>query len=146
MYVTVTRKTMAAVTAFLIVLIIVIAEFTAASQGIKDGATNKQRLDFIAALGVETDDEVIDTAKISIPLKFSDVYEGYNAVQMSAGYDLSDYKGCTVTRYTYAVKGSERVINILVYRGRIIGGDISSLELGGEMMPLKGINDGKTKA
>jgi hypothetical protein len=50
--------------------------------------------------------------------------------------DLSKYKKKTVTRYTFMVtdyKGYEGTVyaNVLVYRGRVIGGDICSADVSG---------------
>ena len=63
-------------------------------------------------------------------------------MQKSAGYDLSLYKGCQVTIYTYQINpvqnsAGESVVNLMVYNNKIIGGDISSTALGGYMLPLK---------
>lgn len=79
---------------------------------------------------------------VNIPEKFYDVYENYNALQQLANYDLSLYKGCEVTIYTYTINPpsdytGECVANLMVYNDRIIGGDISATALGGFMLPLK---------
>ena len=57
-------------------------------------------------------------------------------------YDLSNYKGCEVVIYTYNINAptgysGECVINIIVYNNRVIGGDVSSVALGGFMLPIK---------
>lgn len=83
-------------------------------------------------------DENCEEAKeIIIPTKFSDVYEEYNSLQRDAGFDLSAYMGCKVKRYTYKITDSENRVDLLVFDGRVIGGDIISYELGGEIKPLK---------
>lgn len=93
------------------------------------------------SLGLEVAEESASTRCIYIPQRFSDVYENYNELQNSAGYDLSAFKGCEVTVYTYEIKTPEGysgdcVVNLMVYRDRIIGGDISSSQLDGFMLPL----------
>ena len=60
----------------------------------------------------------------------------YNNLQKMQGLDLSKYKRKNVTRYTYKIKnydGYEGTVyaNLLVYRNRIIGGDICSADVNG---------------
>lgn len=83
-----------------------------------------------------------EKSEITIPSKFGDVYNGYNELQKRQGFDLSKYRGKTVTQYTYRVlrhpSGSQNVyIHLLVSNNKIIGGDISSTELDGFMEPFK---------
>ena len=64
------------------------------------------------------------------------MYENYNQVQKAQGCDLSKYGGKKCKRYTYVVKNypdhPENVrANLLVYKNKLIGGDICSLELDG---------------
>ena len=100
--------------------------------------TNEQRVAFLAAFGweVEADpDEVVD---VKIPKEFDEVYESYNAVQQTQGCDLKKYAGKRCKRYTYVVTNypgqADNVrANLLVAGGKIIGGDVCSLELNGFM-------------
>lgn len=82
--------------------------------------------------------------EVLVPAVFDQIYESYNDIQKAQGFDISRYKGETVTKYTYLVKNypQERdgvAANLLVYQGRIIGADLCSLELGGF---LKGAKSG----
>lgn len=83
--------------------------------------------------------------EVLIPGKFDQIYESYNDIQKGQGFDISRYRGETVTKYTYLVKNypgePEGVAaNLLVHQGRIIGADLCSLELGGF---LKGVEKQK---
>lgn len=74
--------------------------------------------------------------EVLIPAKFDQIYESYNDIQKAQGFDISRYKGETVTKYTYLVKNYPGepdgvAANLLVYDGRLIGADLCSLELGG---------------
>lgn len=75
----------------------------------------------------------------TIPNEFDLVYNNYNDMQKEAGYDLFPYRGKECEMYTYEIYnhpfGNARA-NIIVYRGEVIGGDISSVELSGFMTPL----------
>ena len=64
---------------------------------------------------------------------FNDVYKNYNEIQTSQGFNLEDYKGKKATLYSYKInnyKGHEKdefiYADILVYNGKIIGGDVCS--------------------
>ena len=116
-------------------------EISAVSNAEINAKTNADRLLFIKNLKctVKSNEPVRKT--VHIPEVFYDVYNEYNTLQQSAGYDLSLYKGCEVTIYTYGINpplgyDGECVVNLIVYKDKIIGGDISSMALGGFMLPL----------
>lgn len=81
---------------------------------------------------------------VLIPEEFSDVYENYNSLQKKQGFDLYPYRGKRAEVYTYIIVtvDGERVKNteahVMVCDGRIIGGDVASTELGGEMNGIRG--------
>lgn len=102
------------------------------------GKTTSERVAFLKQFGweVDTSDETVkDTV---IPSVFDNVYEAYNSIQLSQGFDLSEYKGKAVKLYNIKVnnypKNSEYVYaTLIVLDGVIIGGDIHSTELNGFM-------------
>lgn len=116
-------------------------EVFAAGNKTENAKTNAERLTFIKNSGHTVLSDEPTVKAVSIPEVFNDVYENYNALQRSVGYDLSLYKGCEVTLYTYKINPpksytDECVINMIVYNDRVIGGDVSSTALGGFMLPL----------
>ncbi|MBR5922820.1 MAG: DUF4830 domain-containing protein [Clostridia bacterium] len=142
-YFTVTRKSLAAVFLLLLTVIIVSGQFYAAANPRKTARTNAQRVSYIKSLGLIPDENAMESKTVTLPSEFSAVYKNYNELQKQAGYDLTAYKGVKVTVYTYPVGkirkdcNDDYYINLMVYRGRIIGGDISSRNIYGEMLPLK---------
>lgn len=104
-------------------------------------SNNKERLEFISQFGWEVNTEPEEVAEIIIPQEFDDVYNNYNELQLQQSCDLTDYAGKRVKRWTYVIKNypgytEEETcvrINILVYDGMVIGGDVSSTELSGFM-------------
>lgn len=90
--------------------------------------------------GVETEDYPIERVLVTIPGEFDDVYENYNALQREAGFDLKRYSGKTVWRYSFRVTnmGTTQEIraNLLLYKNKVIGGDVMSTSIGGFMVPL----------
>ena len=67
---------------------------------------------------------------------FDKVFAAYNEIQRAQGLDLSKYKKKELTRYTFEVTNyadHEGTVyaNVLVYRNKVVGGDICSAELSG---------------
>ena len=142
-YITVTRKGLAAAFLLLLAVIIVSGRFYAAANPQINAKTNAQRVSFIKSLGLVPDENGAESKTVTVPAVFSAVYENYNLLQKEAGYDLSAYRGAKITLYTYPVGkirkdcNDDYYINLMVYKGRVIGGDISSRNIDGEMLPLK---------
>ncbi len=91
---------------------------------------------FLAQFGWVVDAGSVEKREVTIPAEFDKVFAGYNEMQKSQGLDLSKYKKKTVTRYTFTVtnyEGYEGTVyaNVLVYRNRVIGGDICSADVNG---------------
>lgn len=94
--------------------------------GISCSSTD-ERVDYINSFGYKTDTKE-SSKQVFIPLRFNDVYNKYNEIQKSQGFDLEKYKGKTVTLYTYNIinyKDNDNVIaDLLVYDGKLIGADL----------------------
>jgi len=100
--------------------------------------TNEQRVAFARAFGWEIAEDPAEVLEVIVPKEFDEVYEQYNALQKKQGCDLSKQAGKRVKRYSYVVTnypqaGGEVRLNILVYKDKVIGGDVCSLELDGFM-------------
>lgn len=111
--------------------------------------TNEDRLELLTSLGWEVGITPLECCEVTIPSEFSDVYANYNNLQKEQGLDLAQYKGETVTRYTYRVtnhpSGEDSVrATLLVRKDRLIAGDVSSPKLDGFMQTLVGMTDAST--
>ncbi len=93
-------------------------------------------LDFLDSLNAECENETPEIAEINIPEGFGRVYEDYNLLQKEAGFDLTPLRGQTVMRYSFHLKGEDLIANILIFEGKIIGGDIANISVHGKMLPL----------
>ena len=98
----------------------------------------KKRVAFLNSYNWQVDADSEQNKKITIPTEFDNVYTAYNNIQKAQGFDLYDYKGKVVTLYTLKINNypndSKHVFaSILVYKNKIIGGDIHSTELSGFM-------------
>ena len=137
----------------LITLIAFVPTYTVTGQTPNDTAaasynydkikTESDVVDFLSQFGWVVEAAPIETKEVTIPSEFDKVFVGYNDIQKQQGLDLSKYKTKEVTRYTYKVTNypdsDETVLaNILVYRGRVIGGDICSANADGFVLSLDG--------
>lgn len=69
--------------------------------------------------------------EVYVPVKFNDVYEQYNELQKLQGLDLEPYRGEKCRLYMYSlsdfdIDGKQGIMSVIVYRGKVIGGDISN--------------------
>lgn len=97
-------------------------------------------LDFISSFGWEVINEPDDVREVIIPVEFDDVYKNYNEIQISQGYDLEKYAGERVKKWSFTITNYPEYeecdyikINILVFEGKVIGGDVCSVKLDGFM-------------
>lgn len=95
--------------------------------------TDEDRLKLLTDLGWKTTGEVVEEECFTLPETFDRVLLGYNEIQKDQGLDLTRYRKKKVTRYTYEITNypdyEGRVYaNLIVWRGRVIAGDISSAD------------------
>lgn len=105
-----------------------------------------ERAKFLLSYGWEVSTVPLEVVQVTIPKEFNEVYEKYNQLQISQGFDLTQYKGKSVTRYSYSIvnypDGIENVrANVLVYKNKVIGGDICTLDIHGFMHSFEGSRD-----
>ena len=98
--------------------------------------TNDDRIEFLAQFGWRVNENPVEEGEVTIPERFDKVFTGYNEIQRRQGLDLSKYKGKSVMRYTYEITNYEGesgkvYANIIVYRNKVIGGDVCSANVGG---------------
>ena len=101
------------------------------------GGTEAERRAFLERFGWELQEEC-RRKDLTIPMKFDIVYENYNRIQRDQGFDLRKYAGKEVQRFQYVVTNYPNYpegirANLLVFNGKIIGGDLCSFEFGGFM-------------
>lgn len=111
------------------------------SLSVNNSASNTAEiLEFISNFGWEINPEPDEIREIIIPTEFDEVYNNYNKIQLSQGYDLRDYSGKRAKNWTFTVlnypgfENAEYIkINILICDGKVIGGDVCSVKLDGFM-------------
>lgn len=107
-----------------------------------DASTNEGRIRFLTDLGWEVAASPVESGQVKIPQSSGEVFLRYNALQQSQGYDLSQYAGKSVMRYVYKLKNypgaTEPVYaTLLVYKGQIVGGDVTDTAAKGVVRSLR---------
>ena len=102
-------------------------------DGVKSSA---DAVNFLSQFGWTVDGGNAKSAKVTIPESFDKVFASYNEIQKEQGLDLSKYKKKELTRYTFEVTNyadfeGTVYANVLVYRNRVVGGDICSADVSG---------------
>ncbi|MBQ2767526.1 MAG: DUF4830 domain-containing protein [Clostridia bacterium] len=98
--------------------------------------TAEDRVKFLAQFGWEVKPEALEEVEVTIPDEFDKVFAGYNEIQKNQGLDLGRYKNKTVMRYTYEITNypdydGRVLVNVLVYRNKVIGGDVCTADVHG---------------
>ena len=110
------------------------------SKQIIELRSNKDRVEYLQNFGWEVEEEPLETMEVRIPQDFNGVYGEYNELQKKQGFNLEKYSGKKVTRYTYKIKNydenEEVIANLIIYKNKLIAGDVCSPKMGGFMHGL----------
>ena len=103
---------------------------------------NDARVKFLKDFGWDVTTSPKESGQVKIPQESSDVYDRYNALQKSQGYDLTQFAGKNVMRYVYKITNypgaTEPVYaTLLVYKNQVIGGDITDTAAKGQIRGFK---------
>lgn len=109
-------------------------------------AGNPERVQFLTDLGWEVKPQPVEACQVKMPRETSPVYERYNNLQKSQGYDLTDYAGKKAMRYVYEISnypGAKAPVyaTLLICGDSVIGGDVTDTGAGGKIRGLR--NPGK---
>ena len=105
-------------------------------------SNNDARVKFLTDLGWEVPTSPAVSSQVRIPENATEVFDRYNQLQKSQGYDLTQYAGKSVMRYVYKINNfpgaTEPVYaTLLVYKNQIIGGDVTNTAAGGKVQGFK---------
>ena len=112
---------------------------SADQKGVK---TNEDRVAYLESFGWTVEPEPLAVEELLIPEEFDETYTQYLELQSSQGFDLTQYCGKRVKRYTYVITnyptGETGVqAGLLIYKNTVIGGDVLSPQLGGFIHSLE---------
>ncbi|MBP9988130.1 MAG: DUF4830 domain-containing protein [Ruminococcus sp.] len=107
--------------------------------------TDSARKEFLSQFGWEIG-ECLEETEVKIPNDFDKIMNAYNELQKAQGLDLSEYRGKTAKRFTYSVSNypeydGKVLANMIVYKNRVIAGDICSSDVGGFIHGFEKIAD-----
>ena len=142
------KKKIALVVAGIVVLIIGLVllfggnEETPTATTAVSVVSNDDRVHFLNGFGWEVTTSPTESSQVRIPETASEVFDRYNALQKSQGYDLSRYTGQTVMRYVYQVNNypgaTEPVYaTVLISKNQVIGGDVTNTAAKGVIQGFK---------
>ena len=105
-------------------------------------SNNDARVQFLKDFGWDVTTSPAETSQVMIPAESTEVFDRYNNLQKSQGYDLTDYAGKTVMRFVYKVNNypgaTEPVYaTLLVYKNKVIGGDVTDTAARGQIRGFK---------
>lgn len=147
-----TLLALAAVAALVLSLILLLGgkEDTAQTSA-QAVSNNDQRVKFLTDLGWQVTTSPKESSQVRIPSTSSEVFDRYNALQKSQGYDLGSFAGKRVMRYVYQINNfpgaTEPVYaTLLIYKNEIIGGDITDTAAGGRIQGFKPLPQPETSA
>ncbi len=141
---------LAGIVALVVILVLLFGGKDAApASGVTTVANNDDRVNFLAGFGWDVTSSPVESSQVRIPEKASQVFDRYNALQKSQGYDLSNYAGTTVMRYVYKINNypgaTEPVYaTLLISKNQIIGGDITDTSAKGAIRGFKMPSTGST--
>ena len=105
-------------------------------------STNDGRVQFLRDFGWEVAASPVESSQVKIPKETTEVFDRYNQLQKSQGYDLSQFAGKNVMRFVYKIENypgaTEPVYaTLLVYKNQVIGGDITDTAAKGQIRGFK---------
>ena len=114
---------------------------SAADAEPKEIKSNEDRIGYLKERGWKVKEEPVQTQEVRVPDTENEVFSRYNTLQISQGFDLTQYAGKTIQRYVYEITNypdSDECwyATLLVYKNSVIGGDVASGAKGGGMHGL----------
>ena len=140
------KKIAIALIAIIAVIIALVLLFGGSEEAADTAATavsgNDARVEFLKSFGWDVAASPTESGQVKIPQTSSEIYDRYNALQKSQGYDLSDYAGKNVMRYVYKVNNYPGATDpvyatVLVYKNQVIGGDVTDTSAKGAISGFK---------
>ena len=133
---------LAAAAAVIVALVLTLGGQDADPAAVTTMSDNDSRVQFLESQGWQVITSPKEAGQVKIPTEASPLYSRYNDLQKSQGYDLTQYAGKTVMRYVYEITNypdAQQPVyaTILVYKNKIIGGDITDTAAKGAVQGLK---------
>lgn len=103
--------------------------------------TNEERIAYLQSLGYVVDETPVKEREVRIPEAEDELFTRYNALQLSQGFDLTQYAGKVATQAIYRILNDpsgdvDLYATLLISDGCVIGGDVASKSASGVMRAL----------
>ncbi len=132
-----TKKGLAVIFIFVVMLLLIIGQFSTLNLNYIDGSTNQKRIEYFLSVGLDVNETAVLQKQTLIPQKLSGAFLEYSNILKESGFNISDYCGMEATYYCYSLKNDpQKSVNILVVQDKIIAADITD-NLNGEITSLK---------
>ena len=133
---------LAAIAALILALILLMGESSAAQTAAPAPGSNDARVKFLTDFGWDVTASPVESSQVKIPQETTEVFDRYNALQKSQGYDLSKFAGKTVMRYVYKINNhpgstGPGYATVLMHKNKVIGGDVTDTSSGGRIHGFK---------
>ena len=133
---------------YVVFLAVIFIALVLSAGGNEDGFSNTKIRStddlsaFLLSLGWECDTSRLTEQSTVLPRQFDETFIAYNAIQLKQNCDLTHYAGKEVTVFTvpilnYTDSNESVLATVIVYRGKVIGGDIHAAAMDGFILPLK---------
>jgi len=144
---------LAAIAAGIIGLILLFGGDEAQTTAAPAVSNNDARVQFLKDFGWDVTSSPVESSQVRIPETSTEVFDRYNQLQKSQGFDLSNYAGKNAMRFVYKVNNfpgaTEPVYaTVLIHKNQVIGGDVTNTAPGGKVqgfkMPQNGVSPTET--
>lgn len=104
--------------------------------------SNEDRIAYLEQLGWQVSAEPVVVEELLVPEELDESYDEYLQLQSAQGFDLTGLRGKRVKRYTYEITnyptGETGVqISLLIYKSKVVGGEVLSPRLDGFLHGLE---------
>ena len=105
-------------------------------------SNNDARVKFLRDFGWDVTNSPTESSQVRIPEQTSEVFDRYNQLQKSQGYDLSKLAGKNAMRYVYQISNYPGATDpvyatVLIHKQQIVGGDVTDTSAKGKVQGFK---------
>ena len=137
-----TALILGAIAAGIIGIILLFGGSNAQSTSAPAASNNDARVKFLQSFGWDVVNSPVESSQIRIPETATEVFDRYNQLQKTMGYDLSRLAGKNAMRYVYKINNYPGATDpvyatLLVYKNEIVGGDVTDTSAKGKVQGFR---------
>lgn len=130
------------IAAVIVAIVVLFGGSDSAATATTGVSNNDARVQFLKDFGWDVAASPVESSQVRIPEATTEVFDRYNLLQKSQGYDLTAYAGKTVMRFVYKINNypasTEPVYaTVLIYKNQVIGGDVTNTAANGQIHGFK---------